>query len=75
MTIYEQLKAAGVPLSNHESNLYAKVTPESQRIIGRVTTATVVHSRIDGELWYDIPFAYDPWWIKRGCTCYVNKHG
>ena len=33
MSIYEQLKAAGVPLDSHESDLYAKVTPASVAIV------------------------------------------
>ena len=69
MSIYEQMKAAGVETSNHESDLYAKVTPESKKIVkeyehrGTVSTFT---NRQGGGLWYDIPFAFDPYWHKRG---------
>jgi hypothetical protein len=69
MTIYEQLKAVGVPIDSHESDLYAKRTPESQAIIaayefrGIVTTFI---SQIDKTVWYDIPFAYDRFWEKVG---------
>ena len=68
MTIYKELKEAGVELSNHESDLYAQVTPESVEIVnkyehkGNVTRFT---SNIDKEQWFDIPFAFDPWWEKR----------
>ena len=67
MTIYEQLKAAGVPISSHESDLYAKKTPESQAIIAAYEFKGIVKtfiSQIDKTVWYDIPFAYDPFWEK-----------
>ena len=71
MNIYQTLKDAGVPLDNHESDLYAKVTPESTRIIAEYKQAdtharvSMFVSHLDGERWYDIPFAYTPWWDQR----------
>ena len=66
MSIYQQLKDAGVPLDSHESDLYAKATPDSVPIIleheGDVHTFI---STADGELWYDIPFAYLPFWESK----------
>lgn len=71
MAIYDDLKSAGVPLDNHESDLYALVTPESTRIVQAHTQAhggrgmiTTFVSSIDGKRWYDIPFAYLPFWEK-----------
>ena len=67
MSIYTELLEKGVPLDHHETDLYAKVTPESQAIVrayefsNNVTTFT---SQIDGDLWYDIPFAYEPQWQR-----------
>ena len=66
-TIYEDLKAAGVKLNSHESDLYAKVTPESKAIVDKYEYKNNVrqfNSQIDGQQWYDIPFAYDPFWEK-----------
>ena len=70
MSIYEELKNAGVPLDNHESDLYAKVTPESREIVRKYYKLPTVsvhtfRSQIDHELWYDIAFAYTPWWEER----------
>ena len=66
--IYTQLKGAGVPLDSHESDLYAKVTPEATAIIGgyqfKCNVETFV-SQIDGKLWYDIPFAFTPFWESK----------
>lgn len=69
-TIYKQLKAAGVPLDSHASDLYAKVTPESVPIVDQrrkrdhATISTFIN-QIDGCRWYDIPFAFDPYWEAR----------
>jgi hypothetical protein len=68
LTIYEALKAAGVPLDSHESDLYALVTPESTRIVEAYrfrSNVTTFVSQIDKKRWYDIPFAYLPFWEKK----------
>lgn len=67
MAIYEDLIAAGVPTDHHESDLYALVTPESRALVAayeyRCHVQTFV-SQVDGRLWYDIPFAYQPFWDR-----------
>ncbi len=68
MSIYTDLVAAGVPVENHRSDLYAKVTPESRAILATYEhrrSVTVFVSQIDREPWYDIPFAFDPFWERR----------
>ena len=68
MNIYEELEAAGVPLDHHESDLYAKVTPESSAIVERWRaaghSATRFMSSDNTGLWFDIPFQYQPFWEK-----------
>jgi len=62
-SLYDRLRAAGVPLDHHESDLYALKTPESEAIMktdDHIVTTFV--SRIDQKVWYDIPFAYKPFW-------------
>lgn len=71
MNLYQELLTADVPLDNHESDLYALVTKESTRLVqasGRHYSTFI--SNIDGRLWYEIPFAYAPWWEQR--QRYVN---
>ena len=68
MTIYDQMKAAGVQISNHESDLYVPVTPETTAIVNGYafkSNVTRFTSNIDKKQWYDIPFAYAPWWSER----------
>ena len=70
MTIYQQMKAAGVPMDSHQSDLYAKVTDESRAIVdayefkANVKTFTSTYAYGPG-LWYDIPFAFDPFWQNK----------
>jgi hypothetical protein len=66
-TVYEQLSRAGVELDHHESDLYARVTPESRAIVEAYefrNNVTTFRSQIDGTPWYDVPFAYDPYWTN-----------
>lgn len=68
MSLYHDLIKAGIPTDNHESDLYAKVTPESMKLVrraadkGDVSGVTTFKSNTDGTPWYDIPFAYVPYW-------------
>jgi hypothetical protein len=65
--IYEQMVKSGVELDHHESDLYVKKTPESEKIVKGYkfrSNVKVFKNNIDGTMWYDIPFAYTPWWNK-----------
>ncbi len=68
MSLYTELLGAGVPLDSHESDLYAKLTPDSVRIVEasgwRGVTKFTSHMEPAG-VWYDLPFAFDPWWEAR----------
>ena len=72
MSLYTELRDAGCELDNYYSDLYVKVTPESTAVLiqhhrrsqGRhhhVGAGTFI-SGVDGLPWYEVPFAYDPWW-------------
>lgn len=61
--LYDALRDAGVPLDHHESDLYAKVTPDSTRLVKAFgTRPTIFTNAQDGTPWYDCPFAYQPYW-------------
>jgi hypothetical protein len=67
-SIFAAVKAAGIQYDNHESDLYIPVTPETTALVAKYDTnktATRFTSQIDGKPWYDVPFAYLPWWEKR----------
>lgn len=68
MSIYTDLVAAGVTISDHQGDLYALVTPASAAIVqayefkARVTRFRSDDPADNGAAFYDIPFAYDPFW-------------
>lgn len=62
---YKELIAAGIQTDSHESDLYVLVTPDSSRIVKASgwSRSTFV-SQIDGKLWFDLPFAFEPFWDR-----------
>ena len=69
-TLYTLLVAAGCDIDHHESDLYVRATPEADAIIEawqikHGVNREVFRSAIDHSKWYDIPFAYDPFWSKK----------
>lgn len=66
-SLYHDLKRAGVPLDHHETDLYALATPEALRILARYPRQSYSRfvSNIDGKMWLDIPFAFDPAWQRK----------
>ena len=69
MTLYESIMLAGVPTSNHESDLYFPATKETWAILRQHPTeyhnSSVFRNNVDGAMWIDVPFAYTPWWEAR----------
>lgn len=67
-TLFQAIQEAGIPYSNHESDLHFPVTDESTEILTyydlQYKNATVFISNIDNKRWYDVPFGYDPYWNK-----------
>jgi len=63
--IYNQIVSAGIEHSHHESDLYVPVNEQTHAIVKAyrfASNVTTFVSNIDGKLWYDIPFAYLPYW-------------
>jgi hypothetical protein len=71
VTLFAELLAAGVPTASHESDLYFPATPATRAILARHPVAKSVASgfvnQVEGGVWIDVPFAYDPWWHNRVC--------
>jgi hypothetical protein len=67
--LYDALKAAGIEMSNHESDLYFPDTPETRAILSQFpaekANATFFINQVNHKPWIDVPFAYMPWWIAR----------
>lgn len=63
--IYAELVAIGAELDHHESDLYVKVTPETNVALERHKSGyrlSFFVSPIDNRLWCEVPFAYSPFW-------------
>ena len=70
MTIYEKAVATlpASDIDHHYSDLYLKLSKESAAIVSGYEYKNQVHlfvSQIDGCAWYDVPFAYLPYWAER----------
>jgi len=67
MSLYTDLIAAGVPISHWQSDLYAPVNDTVKEILKRYPgqAKTVFKNQIDGSLWCEFPFQYDPFWEDR----------
>tara|TARA_Y100000310_G_scaffold293007_1_gene322243 strand:+ start:342 stop:566 length:225 start_codon:yes stop_codon:yes gene_type:complete len=70
-SIYHEFEALGVEMSNHESDLYVRPTPEVKAIIERRRaegeTLNVSHFIADDGTgsWMELPFRYAPFWDKK----------
>jgi hypothetical protein len=67
-TIYSEAKRLGIPIDSHESDLYLKVTPESIELVKKYDISQInkqFTSQIDKTQWFDIPFAFDPFWENK----------
>lgn len=74
MTLFEQIKNAGIPYSNHSSDLYVKDCEESRAILNqhplpKANARTFINQQ-NQERWIDIPFNYMPFWenVNRICA-------
>lgn len=68
-SLYGDLKAAGVPLDNHESDLYFPCTEQSRAILTRFPHSEKIATKFKHqqtcECWLEVPFAFLPWWEQR----------
>lgn len=68
-SLYAEIVASGIQHDNHESDLYFPATEKSREILKRwpissKNAETFRNQRPPnvGELWFDVPFAYLPYW-------------
>lgn len=55
-------------IDHHESDLYIRKTPTSEKLIAQYPYQNIVNTfrcAIEHDVWYEIPFAYDPFWEER----------
>jgi hypothetical protein len=64
-SIYAQVVEQEMQHSSHASDLYVPVNPQTMALVKDYrfrSNVTTFVSQIDRKLWYDIPFAYMPFW-------------
>ena len=67
MNIYEEMIKLGVQHAHHESDLYVPVNDATTKLVNQYEfkqNVKMFTCNIDKKLWYDIPFAYMPFWEK-----------
>lgn len=55
-------------IDHHESDLYLRKTVKSEKLINEYefrNLVSVFRDNIDHVSWYEIPFAYSPYWERR----------
>lgn len=70
MTIYQKAIATmdAKDIDHHESDLYLRKTKASEQLVSEhefKKNVKTFKSNIDGTIWYEIPFAYEPFWKER----------
>ena len=70
-SLYEEMVEAGVEIDSHYSDLYVPVNDITSALVtrhygGNHYAAQTFINNIDGKRWYNIPFAYAPYWAARG---------
>jgi hypothetical protein len=69
LSIYTDLKEAGVRIESHASDLYCPDTPLTRHIIernGRKIDGWNVKRFLSGkDVWLDVAFAYEPYWESK----------
>ena len=67
MSLYTDLLNAGVPISNHESDLYFEINDISDDILTRHPEARPKRflNQVTNTMWYEVYFVYDPWWANK----------
>lgn len=63
MSLYTDLVANNIPVSNWQSDLYCLKTEKSVDLIKQHGLQyTWFTSNVDGKTWLEIPFQFDPFW-------------
>ena len=68
MELFDKVKDFNIPYSSHESDLYIPVNKETTKLINEYEfkcNVTRFTSQIDKKQWFDLPFAYIPFWTNK----------
>lgn len=68
-TLYQEILESGVEIGNNYSDLYFPVTEQTTLILNKFPLEWGNHKTFinqnDKKRWYDVPFAYMPYWEEK----------
>jgi hypothetical protein len=65
-SLYADCIERGIKTANHASDLYIPATDETRELIRKHGhRATMFTNEVEGGIWYDVPFAFVPFWEAR----------
>ena len=66
-SIYQQAVRLGLDIERHESDLYLRKSEKSVALVDAYAHRANVRQFVapDDSLWFDIPFAFDPFWAGK----------
>lgn len=67
-SFYQTVKSILPPMfiDHHESDLYIRDTPTTRALVRQFgLNSSTFTSKVDGQRWLDVPFAYEPFWDKK----------
>jgi len=67
--MYPEIKKRKIEHDNHASDLYVPVTKETLQLVEQYAfkrNVTTFKDQTSGGRWFDIPFAFTPWWKDKG---------
>ena len=65
---YEKVIELGIEHDHHESDLRVPMNAQTKMLVNHYEygmLVTTFKSQPDGSIWYDIPFAYTPFWEEK----------
>ena len=68
-SLYQECLELAVPIDSHESDLYIQASVLARELLkkhGKAENAFI--SQVDGRVWFDVPFAFDPWWQSKAAS-------
>lgn len=73
-SFYQEIVKRNIEHSNRYSDLLVKECKELDEVLLKFPQfkrglRVRFRSLIDGELWNEFPFLYEPYWLERGVTC------
>ena len=65
-SLYAECVELGIPTQNHASDLYIPANEQTRALLAKHGhRAQTFKNNVEGGLWFDVPFAYVPFWESK----------